>query len=200
MDVTGLPILSFDTHALALGGAGGISSTQIAMLGLAVAGLTIVMLSTRRRVRESKRLSPPPARQRYARLEAQSRAGRDLDHVMLELDQLARQVHGRIDTQLAKLEAVMREADQRIEKLSRLARMANGESAAAGARFQSRPPTAGEGMPPTASDVEDSRHAPIYQLADSGMPPIEIARKVGMTTGEINLILALRQTKNEAAL
>ena len=198
MDVTGLPILPFNSHVLALGGAGGINGGQIVMLALGVAGITVVMISTRRRIRNSQRLPRTSAKQRYAELEQQTQAGRGLDQVMLELDQLSRQVHGRIDTQLAKLEAIMRDADRRIDKLSRLVRAADGqptlEVTLDGEEPHEPPSKASE-----APEMEEGRDAAVFRLADSGRSPIDIARQVGKTTGEIELILALRKTKNESA-
>ncbi len=43
--------------------------------------------------------------------------------------------------------------------------------------------------------VHDARHQPIYDLADRGLMPVEIARETGQTIGEIELILNLRRTK-----
>ncbi len=193
MDVNELLISSFNSDTLGLGGAGGISPLQIVMLVLGVGGVTVVMISTRRRIRNSQRLPRTPTKQRYAELEKQARAGRSLEQVMLELDQLARQVHGRIDTQLAKLEAIIRNADQRIDKLSRLVRAADGEPTLDVTADCEDPHAA----PLAASKVEDSRDEPVFRLADSGRSPIDIARQIGKTTGEIELILALRKTKNE---
>ncbi len=195
MDVTGLMPLFLAVHALVLSGASGISASQIAMLALAVAGISIVMILTRRRIRDSQRLNRTSARQRFARLEEESRAGRDLEQVMLELDQLSRQVHGRINTQVAKLEAVMREADRKIESLTRLTRSAHGVPALEVTLDGEDPYKAAS----TTSVVETSRHANIYGFADRGMSIVDIAREVGKTAGEIELILALRKTKNEAA-
>ena len=90
------------------------STSQIVMLALAVAGLTILMLSTHRKVRDRHQQPRSTARQRYAELERGTKAKRDIEAVMLELDQLSRQVHGRLDTKYAKLEAVIRDADRRI--------------------------------------------------------------------------------------
>ena len=114
---------------------------------------------------------------------------------MLELDQLSRQVHGRINTQVAKLEAVMREADRKIESLTRLTRSAHGAPALEVTLDREDPYKEAS----TPSVVETSRHAYIYGFADRGMSIVDIAREVGKTAGEIELILALRKTKNEAA-
>ena len=48
---------------------------------------------------------------------------------------------------------------------------------------------------PTASDI---RHSVVYELADAGFSTVEIAKDLGRTTGEIELILKLR-AKTEPA-
>lgn len=177
-------------------GVSGFGGLQLIMLVLAIAGLSAVMISTHRRARESQRNSKPRARERYARIEEEQGAKRNLEQVMLELDQLSRQIHGRIDTKLARLEIVIRDADQRIEQLSGLIETIRSEvprpgvAADLGASHQTSEDPSGQ---------EDPRHTEVYRLADRGLSPVDIARTVGRTAGEIELILALRKTKSEAA-
>jgi DNA-binding NarL/FixJ family response regulator len=45
---------------------------------------------------------------------------------------------------------------------------------------------------PLAEQKMDPRHAQVYDLADEGLSPPEIARQLGRPSGEIELILALR--------
>ena len=171
------------------------SNTQIIMLALAVGGLTVLMISTYRRTRERRFQPRLSARERYAEREKEAKATRDVEQVMLELDQLARQIHGRIDTRYAKLEAVIRDADERIDKLSRLVRGAKGDTTidvTLDAEDPREPATSPNG------DAE-SRHAAVYKLADGGLSAAEIGQEVGKTTGEIELILALRKARTEAA-
>ena len=190
------PVTFFpEAHLLTVAQTGGIDATQMVLLALAVGALAVVMLSTRRRIRESQRLSPTGARRRYAELQEEVKASRNLEQVMLELDQLSRQIHGRIDTRLARLEAVIRDADQRIDRLSRLIRTTHGESALKTTLKREDPREAHS----TPSDIVNDRHASVYELADSGKSPVEIAREVGKTTGEIELILALKKaSKNKS--
>jgi len=176
-------------------GVSGFGGLQVIMLVLAIAGLSAVMISTHRRSRKSQRNSKPRARDRYARIEKEQGAKRDLEQVMLELDQLSRQIHGRIDTKLARLDIVIRDADQRIKQLSGLIETLRAEAqkldlaALVGTSHQ-----AGE----APSEQEESRYTEVYRLADRGLSPVDIARNVGRTAGEIELILALRKTKSEA--
>ena len=48
----------------------------------------------------------------------------------------------------------------------------------------------------TPPDPGELRYSRIYELADQGLPIVEIARQVGQTTGEVELILNLRKTRN----
>lgn len=181
--------LSAIVHPLMVAQTGKVDAVQMVMLALAVGVLAILMLSTRRRVRESQRLSPTSARRRHAELQEEVKASRSLEQVMLELDQLSRQIHGRIDTKLARLEAAIRDADQRIDRLSRLIRTAQGGSALDFTVEREGADDANSAR----SDILDDRYAPIHKLADGGKSPVEIARQVGKTTGEVELILALKR-------
>ena len=170
------------------------SGSQIILLALAVGGLTILMISTYRRTRERRRQPRIPARQRYAQLQTKAAATRDVEQVMLELDQLARQIHGRIDTRVAKLEAIIRDADERIDQLGRLVRAARGD-ATIDVTLDSEDPH----MPsPSANEETDDRHGAVYRLADGGLSAAQIGQEVGKTTGEVELILALRRARSKA--
>jgi len=181
-------------YALADGNLSGMNLSQLIMLVLAVIGLTIVMRSTLRRVTRTSAEPQRTARALYADLDKEGKLRRNVEQVMIELDQLARQVHGRLDTRFAKLETVIRDADDRIDRLSRLIRLAEGAPAV---------DLAVEGDPflepsePSAAGPA-GRYDAVYRLADGGLSAIEIAQEVGTTTGEIELILSLRKTRARA--
>lgn len=179
-----------------LGDAGGsMSRGQLVMLALAVGGLAIVMVSTYNRNRRSRLAPRGNVREKYQKLDHPAGATHDVGKVMLELDQLARQIYGRIDTRFAKLEAVIRDADQRIATLTRLAGKSTGGSGV-DVTLESQKPR----VPESLSDLSsDHRHNAIYRMADGAMSPADIARDTGKTQGEIELILALRKTRLEAA-
>ena len=171
----------------------GMTGTQLGMLVLAVIFLTILMVSTGRRVRESRALTGRSARERYAELDGRHSSRREVEQATLELDKVARQVHAQIDTKLVRLEVLIRDADKRIAELS----------AVVGDR-QRRPPfevTLAEETPvadgETASEPSDERFASIYQWADKGLTAPQIANKVDRVQGEVELILGLRKAGNE---
>jgi len=164
--------------------------TQIAVLLIFVAMLTVVMILTRNRVRNSMRSSGPGVREQYARMNEKRQALRDGEEVMIELDRVARQVHGQLDTRFAKLEAVIRDADARIEKLERLMRKAADRPTLDITLDEARP----DELEP-APVMESGPHADVYRLADAGMDRVQIAEETGKTNGEVELILALRKAK-----
>ena len=120
---------SLFTLILAASDTGGLLSNQAVIAGMAIAGTILVMRATRKnwtRSKQSAQQSLEPTRERFAKLKVEKAATRELEDAMYELDQLSRQVHGRLDTKFAKLEMVIRDADERIDKLSRLVRSAAG--------------------------------------------------------------------------
>lgn len=202
-----------------------IDATQIVMLALAIVMLTMVMLSTRRKIRRNLRGPEEGVRERYDKLKAERRASRDLEEIMIDLDKLAREVNGKIDTRLAHLEALIRDADQRIETMrnmrddliaqqpasSRPPKSESGSQATASQKNQEGAATKPKSAP--AIDITlgdetdqpteiqppaDGHDADIYRLADAGMTPIEIAQELGRGTGEIELVLSLRKAKAHA--
>ena len=179
-----------------------ISTSQIAMLGVAIIALTLLMRSTLRRTRRARTSATPSARARYRQLAHKQETTRDVDHVMLELDRLARDIQGRIDTRFAKLEAVIRDADERIARLARLIRGADADPDAGADAAPGRRSTLDIMLPHEdghdsteveTSKASDPRQA-IFELADRGVAPAAISEQVGKAVGEIELILALRRT------
>ncbi len=171
--------------------AAGITTGQI--VGLVLAGflLTIVMLSTHRRTRKSRAVSGHSVAERYRDLKDERAATREIDQVMLDLDRLSRDIQARLDTRLARLECLIRDADQRIAQLSQGA----PETPSFDVTLGDEQPTAREG----AATTNDAGHQTVYRLADDGLSNIEIAEQVGRPQGEIELILGLRRATARSA-
>jgi len=205
MDVAKRVMDLADWYALLGAGDSGFNGLQLLMLAGGVLGLGVVMRSTYRRVGRSRSGPRTSVRSTYAELTGKTDPRPDVEQVMLELDHLARQIHGRIDTRFAKLETVIRDADERIDTLSRLLREAKGEPAVdvtLGEEATDDPPhTASRPTKvPTSNATDmDSQQAVIYRLADSGLSAGQIAENVARNTGEVELILALRRTRRDAA-
>jgi hypothetical protein len=129
-------------------------------------------------------LDKPPA---YARLSQQRSAEKQMQNVLVELSDMARQISAQLDTRAAKLEALIKEAD---EKLAALKLAARGEPGAAAPGAPGRANE--ERLVPEPANVVDAAHALVYALADQGRSAREIAQELNRPSGEIELILALR--------
>ena len=161
--------------------------------GLLAVLVTLLLAGLRRSRRQLNPAAPrSPAQGSAGFLRGQEFMRGDMHQLLTELEELARQTHAQIDTRFAKLEASVRSADERIDKLQRLLRAASGQGAVdaiIGDELPPRPdPAAGQRPEQPAAD---SREA-IYALADSGKNHTQIAQATGRAIGEVELILALR--------
>lgn len=167
--------------------ADGITPSQISMM-VVIAGLSALMLIlTRRRVRRGQNSPRAYAREQIARLRQEREVQHQVQGVMVELNQLSRQINAQVDTRYAKLQAVIRHADERIDVLTRLVHAADGTPTI--------DVTVGDeaNAPTPPAEEEDRARSHILALADAGRSAAEIARDVDKTPGEVELILALRQ-------
>ena len=94
---------------------------------------------------------------------------------MADARELADLLGDRLDRQAHRLERLIAEADEKIRRLERLQ-----SEAGAGPALHPRPDS-------------DPLNQQVYDLADSGLPPVEIARTLQQHTGKVELILALRR-------
>lgn len=199
----GLTISSGIGQTSMLLAAGGTSLVDAAVPMLTCAiiiAVTLMVVITRRRYALAQRKSTPAARELYEQLKNENGAKRELEALMLELDELARQLMGRLDSRFAKLEATIKDADERIDRLNRMIRAKNGHAALDVTVDED----GSEGLTSIGKVESQSRetndpHAEVYRLADQGLTPVEIATKVGRSTGEIELILSLRRVRAQAA-
>jgi hypothetical protein len=105
-----------------------LNGASFLLVGLVAAFTGVVLIGTRRKLR---RLNAQDGWQ-GAKSEYQSMSSRaqqrELEDAVIELDRLARQINAQLDTRFAKLETVVRDADERIDTLQRLLRQSQGES------------------------------------------------------------------------
>lgn len=179
---------------------------------LAVAAVVFILFILNRSARR-RRAGVSPSRDTMRGAEVDTtrvvRLKREMEQLLVELNEFAREVNGQIDTRFAKLERSIADADRRIAELKRL----RGESpasdetddsvlranreAAEGVRdrlARSRAATVqlANDRSPRAGTGTVSKEAAVYQLADGGKSPIDIARVLKCTVGEVELILNLR--------
>lgn len=158
-----------------------------------------IYLKARRKTRKDPLAGPSP----FSSLSAQRRIENQMTELLVELEKMTRQMNAQLDTRAAKLEELIRQADERLAALE--------ERAARGRRAE-RPGTGGVGLSdpgfapggvadPGVAEVGDlpppipidPRHAMVYRLADEGRNLHEIAREVQQPAGEVELILKLRR-------
>jgi hypothetical protein len=140
-----------------------------------VVAITILLAVVRPMFRRKDPLRKPPA---FASLAQQRSVERQMQNVLVEMAELARQISAQMDTRASKLEVLLKEADQKIATLQTLSRGAPGPAPAA---------------PPAEMPADDPRHVQVYELADQGRTPQQIAQQLNRPSGEIELILALRR-------
>jgi hypothetical protein len=121
-------------------------------------------------------------------LARQKNVERQMQALLVELSEMARQITAQLDTRAAKLQALIAEADEKIAELN------NAPGRSPRANFDSFKADAGT---PAVEPVEpgptaDTRYQQIYALADDGQNAAEIATTLDRPRGEIELILALR--------
>lgn len=124
-------------------------------------------------------------------LAGQREVERQMTDLLVELEQMARQMTAQLDTRTRKLELLIKEADQKIAMLQGAAQ--NAPALVDG----SSPMESAAELPPVP--LPDSRHSEVYDLADTGQSARQIAQQLGRPQGEIELILALRPRLAAAA-
>ena len=150
----------------------------------ALAGFVILYLLILRPLMK-KRKEPVDKSAPFAGLAQQRAAERDMQNVLVELSEMARQITAQLDTRATRLELLLKEADEKIAQLQQLAQQP-ATSASVSSASVSEPAA-------LAKPTQDPRHAAVYQLADEGRSPQEIAQHLARPRGEVELILALRR-------
>jgi hypothetical protein len=139
----------------------------------------------------------------------------------VQMHEIARELSGRLDSKMAALEQLIREADRAAARLEAAAERQIGRVSNSSPPPEAALPPSGEssGPPPvsqadalrstgagdakshfgshgddaaSARPAADRRYDEIYTLADYGLAPAEIAHRVGSPVGEVELILSLR--------
>lgn len=153
---------------------------DLIFIALAMFAIIVMMRGITRRIRGKSALTRQEAEARIPSLREQLEVRSNLQKLIVDLQDLARQINGHIDTRFCKLEVLLKEADQKIRQLEALG-------------FGGKPPK--DAQPPArAEEKTDPERELIYKLADAGKSPVDIARELNKNTGEIELILSLRRS------
>jgi hypothetical protein len=197
-----------------------VDSTNGQWIAIGTAAATILYVAIIRPM--LKKRDPMTKAPASSSLAQQRSVEREMSNLLVELSEMTRQLSAQLDTRSAKLEELMRQADQKIAELRALGILpanpdalpappiGSPEALAAGASSSpAEHPLAGLGLipadaagvparaiaaPATFADRSqvDPRHAQIYAFIDQGLSPQEIAQRLGQLTGEVELILKLR--------
>ena len=151
---------------------------QWAVLAIGVAAAAYLLFRAR-----TKKKDPLEKAPMFSSLSSQRVIERQMQNLLVELSEMARQISAQLDTRAEKLQLLIREADEKIKALNQLSQKSAPSSHAETMPANSHPPNEG-GL--------DPRHADVYTLADQGRSPGQIAQTLGRPNGEIELILALR--------
>ncbi|HWE03379.1 MAG TPA: hypothetical protein VG326_13300 [Tepidisphaeraceae bacterium] len=134
-------------------------------------------------------------------LASQRAVEHDMTHLLVQLSDMARQVTAQLDTRTAKLEVLIKDADERLAALKEAtAHVADSNVAGHGDGNGRDVASPASENSPAAPVAADSRHVDVYDLADQKLTAQQIAQKLNRPQGEIELILALRERAPEAPL
>jgi hypothetical protein len=145
------------------------------MAGIAL--LLVVMMSRLRKgaKRRATQDNLFPA-ERIAALRERAEAEGGIEGRVAHAADQIRELTAVLDTRIATLDALIQQADERIDALR--------EPKAGPSHEHSREP---------ATTPADAQKRAIYDLADQGLTPEEIAGRLGQHAGKVELVLALRR-------
>jgi hypothetical protein len=177
----------------------GLTTTQWAAFAIAGA-MTLYALVIRPSMKRKK--DPLAKAPSFSSLAQQRNVERQMQNLLVELSEMARQLTAQLDTRTTKLALMIDDADEKAAMLQRLLDECRAALAAP------PPPAAVAPVAPPASDpaavvapIEpslalaneaDARHQQVYALADEGRSAPDIARQIDRPRGEVELIIALR--------
>lgn len=130
--------------------------TQFLSLAMMLAGIGLMMYILRRQVNRAAN-ARTISNDRIAKLRDQRELRGSMDELLVQLEQMAREINAQVDTRFAKLERAIRDADDRI---ARLTAASTGQPV----------PIPTSGPPPAATAPVKSEHNPESPAADAAEP------------------------------
>lgn len=164
---------------------------------LLMVAIVLVLVLPRKLARRSRIL---PA----TRLSESDRLRHSMDKLLLELQEVAREVNATIDTKMVVLNQLIEEADRKIAELKKLQSAQTPSDKLTAPSMVGEP--AGPALPPSPQPIRRpappmtpeeikrrQTEAEVFRLAAEGKTRLEIAQMTGMPRGEVELVLALRR-------
>lgn len=166
-----------------------------AVVAIAAACAGVALLRRQQLLRATVR---DVTREERAHLREQESMRRAMEALLQELERFAQQASAELDAKLVEIAAATAKVDERLTQLRQLATC--GPSAAAleavaetSAALEANETMAREQPAPPATDPAAELRREISALADEGASPPEIARRLGLLLGEVELVLNLRR-------
>ncbi len=169
----------------------GASNSQWLLMGIIVAATALSLISLRRKRAEGGPSPRTYVRELNARIKEEGAVKTDLTELMVQLQQVAREINAQLDTKFMKLERSISDADDRIARLQRTIRAADGEPML-DVTVSDDP--AGQTIAPPRTSLS-ARRQQIFSLADTGESVVSIVAQMGVSVGEVDLILKLRKVQ-----
>jgi hypothetical protein len=153
--------------------------------GIAAVGILFIIMAmfSLGRARKKTTSSRDNARDHVERAREKRIVRDDLEALMVDINRMARDLGGQLDAKIIRIEKANQEAEERIAQLQAL----RDELANPSAMQADQVVT-----PQATPDQTDPLTRQIYELADQGKGPIDIAEQLNEHVGKIELILALR--------
>jgi hypothetical protein len=152
---------------------------------LAIAFLMMIAVRKKFARRQAESVSP---RERMERIRTAHTDRNDAMVVQADLTDHARTMAARLDAKAQRLEILIEQADQRIAELRSLAA---GEDVSETEQIEQTLREIDAGSP--QMEQLDPLTQSVYELADAGRNPVQIAKELDEQIGKVELILALRQ-------
>ena len=162
-----------------------------------VVGLGVIRMVSIRGKIARRNMNRPSPREWIDHIKAVRHRHDDAQAVSAQLVDTARRLGAQLDNKAQRLELLLQEADERIAAFSEAK---DASLSAAGGSVAG--PAEGAFGGPDPGPLEPSHDPPrpldpltqgVYELADTGRSPLEIAQQMDEQVGKVELILALRQ-------
>ncbi|MFP4144703.1 MAG: hypothetical protein ACLFV3_06125 [Phycisphaeraceae bacterium] len=160
-------------------------------IGVLLILVSVLMSLRKKKQKMGKQIT---AREQVERSRQERAMRGDLEHLMVEIEQLTRRFSAQLDAKAMHVEKLIREADQRIARLEEMESQVRSRDGAGSAEpVMSSRLTAELESAREPAEASDPLSRSVCKLADEGLDPREIAGRLGEHVGKVELILALRR-------
>jgi hypothetical protein len=155
---------------------------------LIVLALVTIFYVTVIRPNAKKKRDPLAKSLSASSLSQQRNVERQMQNLLVELSEMARQITAQLDTRTQKLQMLIQDADERIAAMQQANRQPVEPIVTTSWNNPVEPVTRIE----QPQEPVDEQHQQVYTLADQGRSAMDISRELNRPRGEVELILALR--------